>query len=288
MEKYGVSHVLNAISAYSPEVYFRSVSYFAYLFYLPILAIPVEAISWLIANGVYLKTKAPKVRPKPFIFLLMGFGAVLTSFLDSLYGNSITQAVGHNWYILASSIGSFFMYWTVVNSFINIKYILTPVSDSRQTEVGKGRIEYLPRSTSNLNHQLRNRNMSVWTSSLLTTIGDVEFEQLTARVFDNLGFETELTPGGGDGGVDIYARFGNEVYVISCKRYKDIVAPMYVRDIHSVAVMENADAAFLVTSGRFSDDVKARSQVMRPRVYLIDGEQLANLLNGVPGVTVYG
>lgn len=113
------------------------------------------------------------------------------------------------------------------------------------------------------------------------------FERLTANLFQQHGYTVQMTKMGGDGGVDIFATQGNSRVVVSCKNYSGIVGPDKVRELHSVTITNGAQVGFLVTSGHFSPQTKSDATYMTPRIHLIDGQHLANLLNRVPGISLY-
>jgi len=89
-----------------------------------------------------------------------------------------------------------------------------------------------------------------------------EFEQLVARILDELGFEVKLTPITRDGGYDMIARYrtpsGDVLYLVECKRYapERTVGISVVRGLYGVIVDQCATAGMVVTSSRFSLDAR--------------------------------
>lgn len=278
------SLIVDALINYDPLGFLRGFSYLGLVFFIPLLAIPIEPIASLISRRKQATTGIKRFRVSKGGFLLLLILAFATSLADAT--NTISSTIGLKESLLVFTVANFFYWWTAANTYVNIKYIFRPRESDRGEPIGYPYPEFgfSDSNSRNVSH----RPLAVWDASILSTMGSREFEELVARVFKTQGFITELTSGGGDGGVDVYAYIHSEKVVISCKRYKDIVAPMYVRDIHSVAVTQKASKGFLVTSGRFSNEIRKQARLMSPRIYLIDGDQLADLLNGEEGVSVYG
>jgi len=93
----------------------------------------------------------------------------------------------------------------------------------------------------------------------LKTIDPRSFEELVAFLFDNFGYEVELTGRTRDGGRDIIALQKKVVltkYLIECKRpdpdNKIGIGP--VRELYGVKVDEGASKAILATSTYFTKD----------------------------------
>ena len=116
----------------------------------------------------------------------------------------------------------------------------------------------------------------------LHTISPGEFEQLVARLYNKMGFTTQVTPMSRDGGVDVVARrlsdIGSEHLIIQCKHWPDgVIGEPTVRDLigtwHS---HREATRAILVTTGRFSSG--ALDLAKKERIDLVDGVYLEGLL----------
>lgn len=79
-----------------------------------------------------------------------------------------------------------------------------------------------------------------------------DFETAVARVFKVLGWETQISGGADDKGVDIWIRRNQKLAVVQCKAWNRVVGPSPVREFHSSIITANADFGFLVTSKGFS------------------------------------
>lgn len=87
----------------------------------------------------------------------------------------------------------------------------------------------------------------------LRLLTPVEFEQWVGARFRDMGYYVRDTAVSGDHGVDLIATRGNEKAVIQCKRYRDrSVGEPVVRDLYGAMQHEDADRAYLVTTGHFT------------------------------------
>jgi superfamily II DNA or RNA helicase len=109
-----------------------------------------------------------------------------------------------------------------------------------------------------------------------------EFEQLVARLYNKMGFVSQVTPLSHDGGIDVVARrlsdVGREHLIIQCKHMPDgVIGEPIVRELigtwHS---QREATRAVLVTTGRFSSG--AIELANNARIDLVDGVYLEGLL----------
>ncbi len=112
------------------------------------------------------------------------------------------------------------------------------------------------------------------------------FEELVARLYEQMGYDVELTSQSRDGGVDLYARRTNEAGVeeiaVQCKHYSGTVGVAEARALYGVVSAEQRLArGVLVTSGSFSAGCQSfahKTSRHKKRIDLIDGERLRELL----------
>ncbi len=120
--------------------------------------------------------------------------------------------------------------------------------------------------------------------NLIYEITSREFEEVVERLFQDEGFETELTPATRDGGRDIIAtkyEMGKPiVFYIECKRYgrRNSVGVNIVRSLYGVQSSDQVNKSILVTTGhvtrgarRFVDDQKTMMSV-------IDADEIHRLI----------
>jgi restriction system protein len=108
-----------------------------------------------------------------------------------------------------------------------------------------------------------------------------QFEYLTERLYNRMGYETWLTSPSRDGGRDIIAKIyegaRHEFLLIECKRYSDIVDVGIVRELYGVVSSEKANRGVLITSGRFSPEAKNFAD--NNSIQLINADEFVMLLN---------
>ena len=109
-----------------------------------------------------------------------------------------------------------------------------------------------------------------------------QFETLSAKYYEKMGFVVKVTGGAYDEGVDISARrateLGLEQLIIQCKHYPEsTIGPNAIREmIGTRAIHNEATSATLITSGTFSDE--AIRLAKKHQIKLIDGTYLITLL----------
>lgn len=79
------------------------------------------------------------------------------------------------------------------------------------------------------------------------------FEKLVARLFNAMGYETEVTRGSNDMGVDVIARTSTEVIVIQVKKWNANVGGPDVHKTLGSMVSQKADRAIVVTTSDFTN-----------------------------------
>jgi hypothetical protein len=107
-----------------------------------------------------------------------------------------------------------------------------------------------------------------------------EFEYEVADIIERVsGKRAEVVGGSGDKGVDIkvFDERGKLVGIAQCKRLGagKIVYPAYIRDLNTVKHYHQVNIAYLVSTGRFSDESRQLAKELGIR--LIDGHDLNKL-----------
>lgn len=105
-----------------------------------------------------------------------------------------------------------------------------------------------------------------------------EFETLVGEGFRRRGYGVKETGGGGpDGGVDLVLSKNGEKTLVQCKQWKAFkVGVSTVRELYDVMAADGADAGFVVTSGRFTQEAVAFAAGRN--IYLMDGAALMKFL----------
>jgi len=90
----------------------------------------------------------------------------------------------------------------------------------------------------------------------LQQLTPTQFEEYIAALFQSLGYETKVTGGSGDGGVDVEAVKDDHVHYIQCKKYISSKVPVSaVRDFYG-AIADRVDGGkgYFITTNVFTLD----------------------------------
>jgi restriction system protein len=111
----------------------------------------------------------------------------------------------------------------------------------------------------------------------LTALSPSAFEAVVAKLFEAQGYRVELVGGTSDHGVDIVMwNAQGEKWIVQCKRYIGSVGEPVVRDLYGTLLHEEAQGAFLVTTGSFTQ--QASEWAVGKPISLFDGEDLVQRL----------
>ncbi len=109
-----------------------------------------------------------------------------------------------------------------------------------------------------------------------------DLERLVGEAYRRRGYTVEqpLTPGGADGGIDLILRREGRTTLVQCKQWRSgSVGITVVREIFGVMMHERADAALVITSGKFTRE--AQDFALGKPLELIDGPALLALVREV-------
>ncbi len=118
--------------------------------------------------------------------------------------------------------------------------------------------------------------------SYLRQMDVYEFEHLVADVWEQRGWETRVTTGSGDRGIDVIATKESpflQKQIIQAKRYKqeNSVGSPDIQQYSSLQKQEpNVDSVVIVTTSSFSR--QAREIANKLNVKLVDGTDLSNII----------
>jgi restriction system protein len=114
----------------------------------------------------------------------------------------------------------------------------------------------------------------------LLDMDPVDFEDLVAELFQQMGMQVMATARSGDGGVDIRATDPDPIrggkIVVQVKRYRHAIPPAFVRDRYGTMLHEGAARGILVTTSEPGPG--ARQFADGKALALIGGHQLTSLL----------
>ncbi len=107
-----------------------------------------------------------------------------------------------------------------------------------------------------------------------------QFEYLLAEYFRRQGYRVEETADGPDGGIDLRLFKSGTKGIVQAKHWKTWrVGVKIVRELLGVMVSEDANDAWLITSGKFA--APAIEFANKNNVNLVDGEQLVGMIQSV-------
>ncbi|MFB6161260.1 MAG: restriction endonuclease [Haloferacaceae archaeon] len=120
---------------------------------------------------------------------------------------------------------------------------------------------------------------AMWTRAELQRFSWDAFERLVANLYDQRGYETTVTPGSRDMGVDVWAKTDRERVAIQVKRYAEgnTVGREVVQKLESTLARDDADRVVVVTSSTFANTA-TRYAASSPDVELVDGDELVSQL----------
>jgi restriction system protein len=109
------------------------------------------------------------------------------------------------------------------------------------------------------------------------------FEHYVADLFRQKGYRVVVRGKSGDHGVDLELfGSGHKRAIVQCKRYRDTVGEVTVRDLYGTLLHERASRAFLVTTADISD--AARLWASGKPITLIDGDTLVDIATSLAAV----
>lgn len=115
----------------------------------------------------------------------------------------------------------------------------------------------------------------------LLAMDPLEFEELVAELFRAMGMQAVTTVRSGDGGVDVDALDPDPIrggkIVVQVKRYRNTVAPGYVRDLFGTVQSIGANKGVLITTSGFGPTSYAFANG-KP-LTLVSGTELVDLLH---------
>ncbi len=90
-----------------------------------------------------------------------------------------------------------------------------------------------------------------------------KFESEVAGVFRKNGYESYVTKGSGDGGIDIVLKKCGERYAVQCKHHKNRnIGPAPIRELYGAMKANNFDGGFFVSLCGYSENAKIEAAIM--------------------------
>ncbi len=123
---------------------------------------------------------------------------------------------------------------------------------------------------------------------ILWQLSPRKFEEIVAELLISKGYDIELTPASGDGGIDIYAAkkddLGKFLYLVECKKYvpPSKVGVEVVRSLHGVVQSKKATAGAIVTTSYFTKGAAEFQREIPHQMGLHDYFVLQHWINDFP------
>jgi len=118
-----------------------------------------------------------------------------------------------------------------------------------------------------LNTIVKKRKQKEWFSEKkkikeLQNLSPAEFETYIAELFNEMGYETIVTGGSGDGGIDVEAKKDRKTHYIQCKKFITSKVPVgAIRDFYG-AISDKVDGGkgYFITTNVFTLDAEKFSE----------------------------
>lgn len=104
-----------------------------------------------------------------------------------------------------------------------------------------------------------------------------EFENAVAKLYEQIGYRSFVTPKSGDGGVDIILKKGNKKYAVQCKHHKKSISPNDYRALIGSIVAGQYDGGIFVSLSGFTTGVINENKYSRVRIELVSLKDLVQL-----------
>ena len=130
----------------------------------------------------------------------------------------------------------------------------------------------------NIYHQHRQRHNLALTRSL-SQLTPVQFEQAVAALFRSDGYAATVSGGANDRGIDIYLEKEGQKAVVQCKRYKQKISPMQIRDFIGAMNGAGVEVGYFVTTSGFTKAAYEAAKRSSYRVRLVNGRELGQWQN---------
>lgn len=96
--------------------------------------------------------------------------------------------------------------------------------------------------------EMLRKTTPIYTEEYWWQLDGWQFEEEVAKVFKNKGYQTEVTKGSGDGGVDIILKKDGRTSIVQCKHHRHPVPPEPIRALYGCKPDFKADEVILVAS----------------------------------------
>lgn len=141
--------------------------------------------------------------------------------------------------------------------------------------------EQYPEALHPIKEKIRRMDSGLWEKSHLYQYNWDEFETLVATLYEDAGYETEVTQSVLDQGVDVWAENNDERVAIQVKHFKNesTVGRETLQKLVSTLAKGDADQAVVITSSTFARTAIQYGDDFGPDLELVDEEMLLKRLS---------
>ena len=122
---------------------------------------------------------------------------------------------------------------------------------------------------------------TLWKKEDLHKVDWEEFEHLIGLLYEDLGYDAEVTQGTSDMGIDVWAKKDDERVAIQVKQFSDgnTVGRETLQKLTSTIAKGDAERAVVITSGDFARTAEQYAKDFGSKLEIIDGEELIKMLS---------
>lgn len=125
-------------------------------------------------------------------------------------------------------------------------------------------------------HRLKSKRVLQASMGDIDRMSGVDFENYLRILFEDLGYEVELTPASGDYGADLLLKKDGSFIAVQAKRYSKAVGIASVQQVFSAKTYYNAHEAWVITNNTFTKN--ASDLAKKSGVKLVDREHLIRFI----------
>ena len=129
--------------------------------------------------------------------------------------------------------------------------------------------------------QIERLKSGLWEQEQFYNLSWEEFEELVGALYEDRGYDVEVTQGVADLGVDVWAERNGERIAIQVKQYADgnTVGRETLQKLASTISKGDADRVIIITSGEFARTAEVYASDFGSKMELINGEKLVQMLS---------
>ena len=104
----------------------------------------------------------------------------------------------------------------------------------------------------------------------------IGYEHYCAELLKDYGWNTRVTKGSGDQGIDVIAKRDSMIAVIQCKKHSKPVGNKAVQEVFAGKTFEDADVAAVVSNSGYTNSAKTLAN--KNKILLLHHSELSDLV----------